>query len=370
MSPRPDPASTQDPAAKDVRSIIGQCFIIGIPGPRLDDRTRGVLTDLQPGGVILFARNYTDPDTLRALCDDLHALDPDDPPLVALDHEGGRVHRLRAPFTHFPSAARIGETSEPRLAFEVGTALGHELRNVGVDIDFAPVLDVFSNPDNTVIGDRAFGADPDRVAEFGCALAAGLRSAGVLPCGKHFPGHGATLLDSHDALPCDERPQARLKSLDLPPFEAAIAQDIEMLMTAHVVYPALDPDRPASLSPIVMHDLLRQRLGFRGVIVSDDLEMGAIARTLPLEDACVRALAAGSDMLLICHSLDRALPARDACERALNDGRLRHTRIREAHDRIRRLKQRFAARPDVPPRPIGASEHIKLAAAILRHTPD
>ena len=370
MPLRPDSASTQDPAAKDVRSIIGQCFIIGIPGPRLDDRTRGVLTDLQPGGVILFARNYTDPDTLRALCDDLHALDPDDPPLVALDHEGGRVHRLRTPFTHFPPAARIGETGDPRLAFEVGAALGHELRNVGVDIDFAPVLDVFSNPDNTVIGDRAFGADPDCVAEFGCALAAGLRSAGVLPCGKHFPGHGATLLDSHDALPCDERPQARLKSLDLPPFEAAIAQDIEMLMTAHVVYPALDPDRPASLSPIIMHDLLRQRLGFHGVIVSDDLEMGAIARTLPLEDACVRALAAGADMLLICHSLDRALPTRDACERALNDGRLRHTRLREAHDRIRRLKQRFAARPDVPPRPIGASEHIKLAAAILRHTPD
>ena len=143
-----------------------------------------------------------------------------------------------------------------------------------------------------------------------------------------------------------------------------------MLMTAHVVYPALDPDRPASLSPIIMHDLLRQRLGFHGVIVSDDLEMGAIARTLPLEDACVRALAAGADMLLICHSLDRALPARDACERALNDGRLRHTHLREAHDRIRRLKRRFAARPDVPPRPIGASEHIKLAAAILRHTPD
>lgn len=370
MPLRPDSASTQDPAAKDVRSIIGQCFIIGIPGPRLDDRTRGVLTDLQPGGVILFARNYTDPDTLGALCDDLHALDPDDPPLVALDHEGGRVHRLRTPFTHFPPAARIGETGDPRLAFEVGAALGHELRNVGIDIDFAPVLDVFSNPDNTVIGDRAFGADPDCVAEFGCALAAGLRSAGVLPCGKHFPGHGATLLDSHDALPCDERPQARLKSLDLPPFEAAIAQDIEMLMTAHVVYPALDPDRPASLSPIIMHDLLRQRLGFHGVIVSDDLEMGAIARTLPLEDACVRALAAGADMLLICHSLDRALPTRDACERALNDGRLRHTRLREAHSRIRRLKQRFAARPDVPPRPIGASEHIKLAAAILRHTPD
>lgn len=370
MSSQPSPASTKDSTPKDVRSIIGQCFIVGIPGPRLDDRTRDILTNLRPGGVILFARNYTDLVTLRTLCDDLHVLDHDNPPLVALDHEGGRVHRLRAPFTHFPPAARIGETGEPRLAFEVGAALGHELRNVGIDIDFAPVLDVFSNQDNTVIGDRAFGSDPQRVAEFGCALAAGLRSAGVLPCGKHFPGHGATLLDSHDALPCDERPQARLEALDLPPFETAIAQDVEMLMTAHVIYPALDPERPASLSPIVMHDLLRQRLGFRGVIVSDDLEMGAISRTSSLEDASVRALAAGADMVLICHSLDRALPARDACERALNDGRLRNTRLREAHDRIRHLKRRFAVRPDVPPRPIGAPEHIKLAAAILRHAPD
>lgn len=370
MSSQPDPDSTKDIIPKDVRPIIGQCFIVGIPGPRLDDRTRDILTDIRPGGVILFARNYTDLETLRTLCDDLHALDHDNPPLVALDHEGGRVHRLRAPFTHFPPATRIGETGEPRLAFEVGAALGHELRNVGIDIDFAPVLDVFSNPDNTVIGDRAFGSDPQRVAEFGCALAAGLRSAGVLPCGKHFPGHGATLLDSHDALPCDERPQARLEALDLPPFKAAIAQDVEMLMTSHVVYPAIDPEWPASLSPVVMHDLLRQRLGFRGVIVSDDLEMGAIARTSSLEDASVQALAAGADMVLICHSLDRASPARDACERALNDGRLRNTRLREAHDRIRRLKRRFAARPDVPLRPIGAPEHAKLADAILHHARD
>ena len=368
MLSQPAPASMQDPPAKDVGAIIGQCFIVGIPGPRLDDRTCSVLTDLRPGGVILFARNYTDPDTLRALCGELHALDHDNPPLVALDHEGGRVHRLGTPFTHFPPAACIGETGEPHLAFEVGAAFGHELRNVGIDIDFAPVLDMFSNPANTVIGDRAFGSDPQRVAEFGCALAAGLRSAGVLPCGKHFPGHGATLLDSHDALPCDERPQARLEALDLPPFEAAIAQDIEMLMTAHVVYPALDPERPASLSPVVMHALLRQRLGFGGIIVSDDLEMGAISRTSSLEDASVRALAAGADMVLICHSLNRALPARDACERALNDGRLRDTHLREAHDRIRRLKRRFAVRPDVPLRPIGAPEHAKLAGAILRHT--
>ena len=143
-----------------------------------------------------------------------------------------------------------------------------------------------------------------------------------------------------------------------------------MLMATHVVYPALDLEQPASLSPVVTHDLLRQRLGFRGVIVSDDLEMGAISRTSSLEDASAQALAAGADMVLICHSLDRALPIRNACERALNDGRLRDTRLQEAHDRIRRFISRFAARPEVPLPPIGVPEHTKLADAILLHASD
>lgn len=355
--------------AGEGQDLIGQCLIVGIPGPRLDEHTRAVLSELRPGGVILFDRNYTDPNTLRALCGELHELNSDAPLLIALDHEGGRVHRLAAPFTHFPPASRIGRTGEPRLAFEVGAALGHELRSVGVDIDLAPVLDVLSNPDNSVIGDRAYGSDPRRVTEFGCKLAAGLRSAGVLSCGKHFPGHGATLLDSHAVLPYDERGRDRLATLDLPPFEAAITQGIDLIMTAHVVYPAYDPDRPASLSPVIMNDLLRTRLGFDGVIVSDDLEMGAIAQTRRLDDAVVQAVTAGADMLLVCHSLERARQARDACLQAIEAGVLSEARLREAHERVQRLKRRFAARPDVACRLIGAPEHGRLVDTILRLAP-
>ncbi len=348
------------------QDAIGQCLMVGIPHPTLDAETRRILADLQPGGIILFQRNYTDPDTLQALCADIHALTPEHPPLIALDAEGGRVHRLSPPFTHFPPALQIGQTGSPQLAHAVGVALGQELRSVGIDLDFAPVLDVYSNPDNTVIGDRAFGSDPQRVAEFGGALAAGLRAAGVLPCGKHFPGHGATVIDSHDDLPYDERGKATLEEVDLPPFQAAIAQEIELLMTAHVVYPALDPQRPASLSPIIMNDLLRQRLGFQGIIVSDDLEMGAIVRHSSVAAAAVQALSAGADLLLICQSLERALSARDACRRALQQGVLTEERVTEAQRRVEWLKQRIADRTSLPLPAIGAPEHHALVETIVQ----
>ena len=348
------------------QDAIGQCLMVGIPHPTLDAETRRILADLQPGGIILFQRNYTDPDTLQVLCAEIHALTPEHPPLIALDAEGGRVHRLSPPFTHFPPALQIGQTGSPQLAHAVGVALGQELRSVGIDIDFAPVLDVYSNPDNTVIGDRAFGSDPQRVAEFGCALAAGLRAAGVLPCGKHFPGHGATVIDSHDDLPYDERGKATLEGVDLPPFQAAIAQEIELLMTAHVVYPALDPQQPASLSPVIMNNLLRKRFGFRGVIVSDDLEMGAIVQHSSVAAAAVQALSAGADLLLICQSLERALSALDACRRALQQGVLTEERVTEAQRRVEWLKQRIADRTSLPLPAIGAPEHHTLVETIVQ----
>ncbi len=345
---------------------MGLCLMVGIPQPTLDAETRRILADLRPGGIILFQRNYTDPDTLQALCADIHTLIPEHPPLIALDAEGGRVHRLSPPFTHFPPALQVGQTGSPQLAHEVGVALGRELRSVGIDIDCAPVLDVYSNPDNTVIGDRAFGSDPQRVTEFGCALASGLRAAGVLPCGKHFPGHGATVIDSHDALPCDERSRATLEAIDLTPFRAAITQGIELLMTAHVVYPALDPRQPASLSSLVMNDLLRKRFGFQGVIVSDDLEMGAIVRHSSVAAAAVQALSAGADLLLICQSLEHALGARNACRQAVQQGVLTEERVAEAQRRVERLRQRMTARPSHPLSAIGAPEHHTLVDTIVQ----
>jgi len=346
--------------------LLGQLLMVGIPHPYIDDDTAKLLQELRPGGVILFRRNYTNPETLSSLCTELHSLFPEHPLLIALDHEGGRVHRLNLPFTHFPPAARIGQTHSVGLARRAGHAMGQELHNIGIDLDFAPVLDVLTNPNNTVIGDRAFSTDPHMVALFGCALARGLREGGVIPCGKHFPGHGATLVDSHDDLPKDERSRDELIRLDLYPFRRAIAERVDMLMTAHIVYPALDPDLPATLSPVIIDRLLRRQLHFQGVVVTDDLEMGAIVRHFTVEHAAVDALRAGADLLLICHKLERALQAREACVRALNNGTLSLPRIEQAGQRIAALKKTHQRRQPIAIRSVGAPEHQQLVKEILQ----
>ncbi len=345
---------------------IGQLFMVGIPHPTLDSTTRAMLYNLRPGGIILFRRNYTDPETLSRLCAELHSLFPENPLLIALDHEGGRVHRLHPPFTHFPAARFLGQAGSIPFAHRTGLAMGYELHSVGIDLDFAPVLDVLTNPENSVIGDRAFSSDPQQVALLGCAVARGLREAGVIPCGKHFPGHGATLVDSHDDLPRDERPREAFAQLDLPPFQHAITEQIEMIMTAHVLYPALDPELPATLSSPIISGLLRDTLGFQGVVVTDDLEMGAIVRHGTIEHAVLATLNAGSDLLLVCHSLERALAARDACERALQDGTLSSQRVEQARQRLLALKQKHQAQHPGPVRSIGAREHQQLVAEILQ----
>jgi len=343
---------------------LGQLFMVGIPTSTLDTPTRAQLVDLQPGGVILFRRNYRDVEQLTALCEELHNLLPHTPPLIALDHEGGRVHRLTAPFTHFPPAAVIGQTESPQFAEQVGQAMGRELSSIGIDIDFAPVLDVWTNPVNTVIGDRAFSSDPHTVGLFGCAQARGLRAGGVIPCGKHFPGHGATFMDSHEDLPRDERSLDELLQVDLQPFRMAIAEEIEMIMTAHIVYPALDSESPATRSRPILSSLLRQQLGFRGVIVTDDLEMGAIIRHDSVANTAVQALYAGADLLLICHKLELALAARESCLQALTTGELSLQRVEDAFAHIKMLKQHHTRQRRANKETIGSPMHQQLTEAI------
>lgn len=353
----------------DINRLLGQIFMVGIPLPILDEETRKFLQDLRPGGVILFRRNYKDVETLALLCHELHGLDPANPPLIAIDHEGGRVHRLNAPFTHFPPALQLTQNGSPNsidLAYLMGQAMGRELRAVGIDINFAPVLDVFSNPDNTVIGDRAYSSDPYKAAALGCALARGLRLGGVIPCGKHFPGHGATRIDSHQDLPTDERSRASFEQMDLLPFRQACAERIEMLMTAHVLYPAFDPDLPATLSPTIIGGLLRQQLGFTGVVVSDDLEMGAIVRRGSVEKAAVGSLAAGADMLLVCQRPALAIQARNACLQALETGRIPEQRLAAAAQRIATLQTKKRLEQPASREIIGAEEHQLLTAEIQR----
>lgn len=327
----------------DLRQYIGRLFFVGIPGPRLDEEGRHRLEILQPGGIVLFRRNLGTPEEIAALAAALHALPSR--PLVAIDHEGGRVQRLAEPFTPFPAAALIGRTRDATLAHRIGRAMADELASVGIDLNFAPVLDVDSNPANPIIGDRAFGSDPLLVRDLGIALMQGLLAGSVIPCGKHFPGHGDTATDSHRQLPVVHRSRTQLERVELLPFRAAVAAGIPVLMTAHVLYPALDADHPATLSRRVLTDLLREELRFGGAIATDDLEMRAITAHQTIGQAAVASVAAGADMLLICEHVDQAVEAAAALERGIDSGLLDGDHVVGAAGRIERLRSFIGERP-------------------------
>jgi beta-N-acetylhexosaminidase len=347
-----------------LRRSVAQVFMVGIPGPSLDPETRSFLQEFTPGGIVLFKRNVQSATQLRRLVAELHGLGAGVPPIVAIDHEGGRVDRLRLrPFTHFPPAALVAGTRSPRLVREVAEAMGRELAAMGIDLDFAPVLDVWANPRNVVIGDRSYGSSAAVVARMGLAAMSGLMRGGVLPCGKHFPGHGRTFGDSHKVLPRVAASRLALGKTELVPFARAIRAGIPALMSAHVVYPALDGARPATLSPAICTTLLRKRLGFSGVLFSDDLEMHAVTGRLPPERSAATALAAGCDMLLVCQSLAVARRAIAGVEDAVERGTLASHRLVEAIGRIHALRRRIPKRTPNPR--LGWPAHARLARRIL-----
>ncbi|MBI3783700.1 MAG: beta-N-acetylhexosaminidase [Deltaproteobacteria bacterium] len=327
----------------DLRRLVGSLFHVGIPGPELDAALRATLADLQVGGVILFRRNVESREQLLRLTAAIHALPSR--PLVSIDHEGGRVMRLGEPFTHFPPAAVVGHSGDPAMAEQVGSAMAAELASAGIDLCFAPVLDVHSNPANPVIGDRSFGSDPHVVAAFGVALMRGLLAGGVLCCGKHFPGHGDTATDSHFELPVVHKTRAELDQIELVPFRAAIAAGLPMVMSAHVVYPALDREQPSTLSRLILGDLLRRELGFAGVVASDDLDMRANTNHQPPGAAAIASLKAGVDLLLVCQNFDNATAAIAGVEAAVASGELALQRVEEAAGRIARLRNQPRPRP-------------------------
>jgi beta-N-acetylhexosaminidase len=311
---------------------------------------------------VLFARNVSSLDATRALvaqaraaCGGTH------PALVCVDQEGGRVARLHfgAPL---PSMRTLGAAGDPALAERAGAALAFELRRIGATVDFAPVLDLALEADSTVIGTRSLGADPARVAALGAALVRGLQAGGVTATPKHFPGHGATALDSHVELPVVASGLAVLRERELVPFAAAFAAGARAVMSAHVVVRALDAERPATLSPAVLTGLLRGELGFRGVCFTDDLQMGAIARGAGTARGAVLALAAGADALLVAHGLEAAAAARDAVVAAVRAGEVPLARLEEAAERVAALR---AAQPSVDPLET-AGEDADLGLEIAR----
>jgi beta-N-acetylhexosaminidase len=320
-------------------------------------------------GVVLFARNVASAEQVAALTAELKRA-AGRPLLVAVDQEGGRVARLRAEqgFEVLPPMRRLGEADDPALAREVGALLGRQLRAVGIDQDYAPVVDVDSNPANPVIGDRSLGRDPERVGRLGAALALGLQGEGVAACAKHFPGHGDTSQDSHLELPRLPHDRARLEAVELPPFRALAAAGVASMMTAHVVFEAVDPVRPATASPEVMR-LLREGCGYQGAVLSDDLEMKAVASHFPLEGFVPEVVRAGVDGLLVCHRAEVQHRAVDALRAAVERGAVSRERLAEARRRLARLVA-WAAPPLEPgevedaPRRLAAARRPDLLARL------
>jgi beta-N-acetylhexosaminidase len=329
---------------------LGGLFLVGFQGTILNLELRDFLEDLNPAGVVLFARNIEGPVQVARLTHQLqtHARELGrDGLIIGVDQEGGRVNRLREPFPVFPPALELAGAPDPESAVrDFARVTASELRTLGINLDFVPVMDVPERPwdaRTSVIGDRAFGADPADVARFGLVVVETMRSEGIIPCCKHFPGHGGTLVDSHRDLPMDPRSRQDLLSRDLVPFARAIQAGVEMIMTAHVLYPALDPELPATLSPAIVRGLLHGEMGFPGVTVTDDLDMDAIAARYSVEDYSVRAVAAGADLLMFCNHPEKAFAARTALMDGVRRGEIPAARIEESLGRVSSLAARFTA---------------------------
>lgn len=330
---------------------IGQLFFASIDGLTLDQAAVDFLRDNHIGNVVLFGNNTRDRAQVMALNATLRERIPEwaggVPPLVGIDHEGGNVVRFREGATRFPPPMAVGATGDVALASLVGHAMGRELRSLGISVNFAPTLDVNTNPLNPVIGLRAFGDDPAHVAAFGMAVAAGMQAEGLIACGKHFPGHGDTATDSHFSLPVVDRDLDSLRQAELFPFAEAVRRGIEAVMTSHILFPQVDPDGwPATMSRRILMDILRGELGFDGLIISDGMQMQAVAKGLGIEESSIAAVRAGCDMLCIGTGGAGTTALQARCYRAVLDaarsGDLPLSRIDDAVRRILAAKARHA----------------------------
>ena len=362
---------------RELRRHVGQLAIVGFKGHTLPPDVRTIAREFDLGGVIFFARNVEAPEQVADLSRESQALADEIPLWVSVDQEGGRVARLKRPFTEWPpmnTLGRVGSPDDERLAERFARALAAELHAVGISLDYTPVLDIHTNPKNPVIGDRALAERADDVARLGTAIIRTLQGAGIAACGKHFPGHGDTSTDSHFEMPLIEHPPDRLDAVELVPFKAAIAAGVASIMTAHILIPALDEERPGTLSPAIVDGLLKQKLGYGGLVLSDDLEMKAISGRYGHSEATVQAIAAGCDAVLMCEPApEKQMEALEAVIYAVEQGRIPVKRIEDALARHRRVKERFLAGPRSRPATgaalraiLGRDEHQAVAAEMAR----
>ena len=335
---------------------VGQLIIAGFDGPTVPVELWNIARDFELGGLILFTRNIEAPLQIAEQAYAAKQFKQEWPMWISVDQEGGRVQRIQRPHTEWPPLATLGRCGDERLATSFANALARELKVVGVTMNFSPVLDVATNADNPVIGDRALAGRAKDVSRLGQAIISAIQTNGVAACGKHFPGHGDTSVDSHVCLPVVELEEPRLREVEILPFRSAIATGVSGLMTAHVSYPAFDKEYPATLSSRIVSKLLREELGFDGLIMTDDMEMGAISDNYDPIEVSVLAIAAGCDVLLLC-GIDhgRKVSIIEGIIHAVEEGRLPEKRLEDALKHQRQAKEKFL-RGDLLWRPPGATE--------------
>jgi beta-N-acetylhexosaminidase len=324
--------------------LLGQRFVVDFSGPEITPDLERLVRDGRIGGVILFVKNIRSVQQVRALTADLQRLAAEaglPPLLITIDQEGGLVNRLVEGFTVFPSAMALGASGRAEDAATAGRITALELRSLGINTNHAPVLDVNSNADNPVIGVRAFGDDSASVARLGVAYIRAAQEAGVLTTAKHFPGHGATSVDSHLDLPVVTKEPHLLRREEVFPFEEAVRAGADGILVAHIIYRVLDPVCPASISPQVVTTLLRRELGFEGVVFTDSMAMRAVADRWPRGQAAVAALQAGNDLILACGRAEAQWESIAAARAAAEDGTLDRDALHAAAERIARVKARY-----------------------------
>ncbi|AJS61394.1 glycoside hydrolase [Paenibacillus sp. IHBB 10380] len=324
---------------------IGQMFICGFPTEQPDENIQTLIEDYHLGGIIYFRRNVKSLTQMKALSDSLQslALRDEQPPLwIAIDQEGGMVARIDVEeMSSIPGNMALGATANTEYSFKAGSVNASELLSLGINMNLAPCLDINNNPMNPIIGIRSFGEDPDQVSEHGEAVIRAYQEQGLSAVGKHFPGHGDTMSDSHFGVAIIPHDMDRLRKIELKPFVKAIEYGIDAIMTAHVIFPAIEPNQiPATLSSAVLTDLLRKELGFQGLIMTDCLEMHAISQTCGISEGAIRAINAGADCILVSHTYSEQVAALEAVKKAVETGVIKESTIDDAVTRILAMKDK------------------------------
>lgn len=343
-----------DPIKDKIRKMtleekIGQLLVVGFDEVSIDDNIKELIESYKVGGFILFSRNIVDKNQTLKLLNDLKTSNAKNniPLFLSVDEEGGIVSRLSKIYNKLPEAVKLGQKNNKDLSFQYGELLGLRLKTLGFNLDFAPVLDINSNPKNPVIGSRAFGSNADVVINNGIEVMKGINSINVISAVKHFPGHGDTSVDSHVQLPLVEKSLEELENLELLPFKKAIEEDVDMVMVAHIIFSALDEKYPSTMSNKIITELLREKLGFNGVVISDDMTMGAIVENYTLEEGVIRFLEAGGDIALICHGKENPILVINKIKESIDNGIITLEELDEKIYRILELKNKYSLSDDI-----------------------